>query len=477
MSLATSVHPDVAALVDRLAAHKMLAGIPRSELEWLATHGELLSLKVGEVADQKGRPPDRMIIQLTGTASLFVDRGTGRRHLIDTHGGDIAGLLPYSRMSMPPSDVVVTEDVEALAIHREQFHEMIRECPTLIEMLVHLMVDRARAMQSASMHDDKMVSLGRLAAGLAHELNNPASAAARSAKLLSAALTEAHEASHALGAAHLTEAQRASIEEIGARSLIPATSGVFSAIERSDREDEITEWLESHDADLPPASASALAESGLSTETLDELAEAFDGDVLEAALRWIAAEYAARSLASDVERATRRIYDLVSSVKRFTYMDRAAPAEPTDIAQGLADTVAMLATKARAKSVSVSVDVAPDLPRVSGNPGELNQLWANLLENAIDAVAESGHVSVKAARDGATVAVRIIDDGPGIPPDVLPRIFDPFFTTKPIGQGTGLGLDIARRIILAHDGNIAVDSRPGRTEFRVILPIERQQNG
>jgi signal transduction histidine kinase len=290
-------------------------------------------------------------------------------------------------------------------------------------------------------------------------------------------LTEAHEASHALGAAHLSDEQRALIADIGARSLIPTSTGVFSAIERSDREDEITDWLEDHHADLATTSIAALAESGLTTETLDELADSFAGEPLDLALRWIAAEYAARSLASDVERATTRIYDLVSSVKRFTYMDRAAPAEPTNIEQGLADTVSMLASKARAKSVSVSVDVAPDLPRVQANPGELNQVWANLLENAIDAVGESGHIALSAARDGATVVVRVIDDGPGIPPEIISHIFDPFFTTKPIGQGTGLGLDISRQIIRDHDGQIAVDSRPGRTEFRVILPLEHRKNG
>ena len=475
MTTATVAGPSVAEIVDKLAAHKMLAGVPRSELEWLATHGEFLSLKVGEIADRKGQPTERMVILFTGTASLFIERGTGRRHLIDTHGGEISGVLPFSRGIAPPSDVIVTEDVEALFVHRDWFPEMIRECPAMVETLVHLMVDRARAMQTASMHEDKMASLGKLAAGLAHELNNPASAAARSAKLLGQALTEAHEASHTLGAAHLTEAQRAAIEDVGARSLIPTKSGVFSAIERSDREDEITEWLEAHDAETTPAAA--LAESGVTTETLDELAEAFQGDVLNAALRWIAAEYSARSLAANVERATTRIYDLVSSVKRFTYMDRPSVAEPTNIGQGLNDTVAMLATKARAKSVSVSVDVPTDLPLVPGNPGELNQVWSNLIDNAIDAVGESGHVAVSAAREGDTVVVHVIDDGPGIPSDVLPRIFDPFFTTKAIGEGSGLGLDISRRVIRGHDGQIAVDSHPGRTEFRVILPLARATNG
>jgi len=159
-------------------------------------------------------------------------------------------------------------------------------------------------------------------------------------------------------------------------------------------------------------------------------------------------------------------------VKRLTYMDRAAPVVPTNVAQGLNDTVSMLAGKARAKSVQVRVDIEPGLPLVPGNPGELNQVWANLLENAIDAVAESGHIAVSAKREGASIVVRVIDDGPGIPANVQPRIFDPFFTTKPIGQGTGLGLDISRRIVQAHAGHIAVDTRPGRTEFRVELGVE-----
>jgi signal transduction histidine kinase len=474
---ATVADAGVAALVDRLAAHRTLAGHPRVELEWLAAHGEFQSFKTGEIVQHKGDPVDAMFIQFSGTASMALERGTGRRHLLDSHGGDVTALLPFSRLHVALGDAVVTEDAEALSIHRNLFPEMIRACPTVVETLVHVLIDRARSMQSTTLQDDKMAALGRLAAGLAHELNNPASAAARSAKLLNQALTEAHEASHALGAAHLSDEQRALIADIGARSLIPTSTGVFSAIERSDREDEITDWLDDHHADLATTSIAALAESGLTTETLDELADSFEGEPLDLALRWIAAEYAARSLASDVERATTRIYDLVSSVKRFTYMDRAAPAEPTNIEQGLADTVSMLASKARAKSVSVSVDVAPDLPRVQANPGELNQVWANLLENAIDAVGESGHIALSAARDGATVVVRVIDDGPGIPPEIISHIFDPFFTTKPIGQGTGLGLDISRQIIRDHDGQIAVDSRPGRTEFRVILPLEHRKNG
>jgi len=247
-----------------------------------------------------------------------------------------------------------------------------------------------------------------------------------------------------------------------------------SAIERADQEGELLDWLESHGADTSPAQA--LADSGVSVATLEELADVLPGQALDLTLRWIGARYTTRALATDIERAATRIHDLVSAVKRFTYMDRATVAEPTNIAQGLMDTVAVLATKAKAKSVAVTLSIPGDLPFVRVYGGELNQVWANLLENALDAVNPSGRVSMSAARDGDRIVVRFIDDGPGIPPEVRPRIFDPFFTTKPIGEGSGLGLDISRRIVTQHGGQIEVDSQPGRTEFRVILPVARRSS-
>jgi signal transduction histidine kinase len=458
-------------LVDRLVAHRTLSGAPREELEWLATHGELRLYETGDVIASKGQLVTDMTVMLSGRVGVYIERGTGRRHLMESHGGDVTGLLPYSRMTMAIGDVLIEEPTETLAVPRDQLPEMIRECPTVTATLVHVMLDRARQFASTDWQDEKMASLGRLAAGIAHELNNPATAAARSAKLLGEGLKEVGEAAHALGAAYLTESQRSEVATLLGRSLIPPTTGVFSAIERADREDEITGWLERHGADIGPAVA--LAESGVTVETLDELAEAISGDALDAALRWIAAAYTAQSLTTDIERATTRIYDLVSAVKRFTYMDRATVTEPTDVAQGLVDTVSVLAMKARAKSAAVRLEVAPDLPLVPAYGGELNQIWANLLENALDAVGPSGEVIVNAAREGNAVVVKVIDNGSGIEPDVQSRMFDPFFTTKPLGQGTGLGLDITRRIVRAHAGQIVVDSRPGRTEFRVTLPLGR----
>jgi signal transduction histidine kinase len=460
-------------LVERLSAHRMIGGVPRAELEWLARHGEFRRYESGQTVTRPGELIEEMIIQLSGHVSAFVDRPTGRRHVLTTTGGDVTALLPFSRLTASIAEVLVDETADIVAVNRSAFPEMIRECPGLIETLVHYMVDRARHLASTQWQDEKMMSLGRLAAGLAHELNNPASAAARSAKLLRQALAEAREASQALGAIHMTDAQSDAIKALAERSLIPATTGVFSAMERADHEDVIAEWLAARNASLAPAAA--IAESGLTTDALDDIADLFVGADLDAALRWMAAEYTTRTLATDVERATTRIHDLVSAVKRFSYMNRTGDFTPTNIVQGIGDTVAVLTPKARNKSVSVETDLESDLPMVMGNAGDLNQVWSNLLENALDAVDEGGHVTVTAAHDGRHIIVRFVDDGPGIPAEIEGRIFDPFFTTKPIGQGTGLGLDISRRTVQSYDGHIVVESRPGggHTEFRVLIPIER----
>jgi signal transduction histidine kinase len=246
-------------------------------------------------------------------------------------------------------------------------------------------------------------------------------------------------------------------------------AGVLSPIERADREEAFTDWLLDHDAD--DALAPALSDTDVSIGMLDELARTLSGDKLRVGLRWIAAGCTVRGLARDIERAASRVHDLVSAVKGFTYMDHAQSPEPVDVKKGLTDTLAVMAAKARGKSVAMTVDVPADLPRVRGFGGELNQIWANLVDNAIDAVKNGGRVTVTARAEAGKVVVRVTDDGAGIPADVKSRIFDPFFTTKEVGKGTGLGLDIVRRLVDRNDGLIDVESEPGRTEFRVALPV------
>jgi signal transduction histidine kinase len=453
---------------DRLAAHPVFAGIPRTELEWLASHGALRRYRVGEVVLRKGQPSEHMFIQFSGRVVGHMNHASGRREQFESKGGEVGALLPFSRMSSSPADSTVTEEGEALAVHRSAFPEMIRECPSVVERLVHLMLDRAHLFSSRILRDEHLQSLGRLAAGLAHELNNPASAAARSSKRLREAIREAIVAASALGAARLTDEQRALVSELTALNLAPVP-GTLSAIECVEREETFTRWLEVHGVDA--SIAEALGESAVSLQDLERLGASAGSAELAVMLRTVAADVTLDSLAQDVEQAADRVHRLVSAVAGFTRLDRGVARAPIDVAQGLADTVTMLAMKARAKSVAVHVRVDGDLPPVMAGD-DLNHVWLQLLDNAIDGVQEAGEVHVRATVERDELVVRVIDDGPGIPADILPRIFDPFFTTKPPGKGMGLGLDIVRRVLATNDGHVSVQSGPGRTEFRVSLPVE-----
>lgn len=456
-------------LVDRLAGHKTLGLAPRAELVWLATHGNLRQLQPGDVLTAKGIRPNGIFVLLTGCIAIFVDRGAGPKKILEWRAGDVTGLLPYSRMVGPPGDVVAQEATEILALPAEHVRELIRECQEMTSVLVHAMIDRARAFTSSDLHDEKMVSLGKLSAGLAHELNNPASAIERSATLLDDRLLDAERAARELGAAKLTEEQFAAVDAMRASCLATQTAGIRSPIEQAEREEFLSDWLAAHGLDT--GLAEPLADTAVKVEALDELAKVVDGAALNAVLRWGAYGCSVRSLATEIQDAASRISGLVAAIKGFTHMDQATVAGPLELSRGLSNTVTVLGAKARAKSAAVTVEVEPRLPPVRGFAGELNQIWANLIDNALDAIPESGRVEVLAKREKERVIVRVIDNGAGIPAEVLPRIFDPFFTTKPMGHGTGLGLDIVRRLVRHNDGEISVESNPGRTEFRVSLPV------
>lgn len=456
-------------LVDRLAGHKTLGSAPREELAWLASRGTLRHLDEGDVLSPKGEQVESLFILLTGYVAIFVDRGAGRHKVMEWRAGDVTGLLPYSRLVGPPGDSVAQEPSEILEVHRRHFTAMIHDCHEITSILVHQMVDRARHFTSSGLHDEKMVSLGKLSAGLAHELNNPASAIERSAALLKVRLEEAVEAARALGTSRLTESQLAAIEAVRTSCLATAVHGVLSPIERAEREDAIADWLADHGLD--PATAGSLAETAVTLDALDRFAGAAGGAPLDAALRSLAAECSVRGIASEIQEAAMRIAGLVTAIKGFTHMDQASVAEPVDLTSSLGNTIAVLKAKARSKSVAIVMNVDPDLPRVRGFVGELNQIWANLIDNALDAAPESGRVEVTAKRERQRVVVRVVDDGAGIPGEIREHLFEPFFTTKPVGAGTGLGLDIARRLARHNDAEIEVESRPGRTEFRVSLPL------
>jgi signal transduction histidine kinase len=452
-------------LVDELAAHRTLGGVPRAQLEWLASVGEERVIQPGDVLTPASGQVTRLFVLLDGHLTIRIDRGAGPRIVMEWRGGDVTGILPYSRVKSPPGVVVADVPTRILEVDGSHLPHMIRECHEMTAVLVHVMLDRARVFNASALLDEKMASLGRLAAGLAHELNNPASAVARSAKTLVGQLGALDQITRKYCGLNLTEQQRGAIEDLRDRG---EAAGLLAPLERSDRQDAVEGWLDAHG--LADLDAALVVECGFKPADLDRLLSLSGLDKVPVVLRYVTTGRAVRQLGAEIDMAASRIHSLVAAVKGFTYVNQQTTPQPVAIGRAIADTITVLKAKARSKSVEVEMQVPDNLPQIEAYGGELNQVWANLVDNAIDATP-GGHVKIDACAADGKVVVRVTDDGPGIPADVASRIFDPFYTTKPIGEGTGLGLDIARRIVQRHRGAIDLNTGPNGTEFRVTLPI------
>jgi signal transduction histidine kinase len=458
-------------LIERLMQHRILGVAPLHELEWLAEHGIIRSFEVGELVSHKGQPVEGMYVLFSGRLALFVDRGAGPTKLVEFQAGEVTGLLPYSRLVNAPGNSIVQERLEMLELHRDHIPEMIRECFGITSILVHQMVDRARLFTSTELQNEKMVSLGKLAAGLAHELGNPAAAIERSVCLLMDRLEDCEIALRELQAARLSDHQLAAADRFRKACFAPKNKSPRSALEQVDREEAISDWLSQKGLNV--SSAPLLAETDATLDALTALATEISGTALNAVIRSTASRLAIRSLASEAQGCSARMSTLVRAIKGFTHMDQAMVSDRLNPGTGIEDTVMVLNAKAIERSVKVELELQPDLPQIQGFTGELNQVWGILLDNALDAAPAGGRVQLIARPEGQRLVVHVIDNGPGIPVEIQSRIFDPFFTTKPMGQGTGLGLDIAQRLVRHNGGVIEFDSVPGRTEFRVSLPVNK----
>jgi len=457
-------------VTERLSALTSLAEIPTSELKWLAEHGTIRRFEDGTPLYGGGKFEDfrGVFVVLSGRFSVRVESDGGEREVRGVITGEISGYLPYTRITNPAATLVAEGSVEVLSIAESDVREMTRECFDFTAACVHAMIDRARIFKSDDLHREKMAALGRLAAGLAHELNNPSSAMARTADELDASRREVVASSRALGAAGLSGARIAVVEALEAASAREMQEPP-SALAHAAREDQFLEWLERHGVD--PDAACALAGTSLTTADLDAASDALAGDELGVVVRYVAAEVNARQLTNDIVSAATRVHALVAAVKAHTHMDRATTPEPVALERHLKDTISLLGSKASTKEVALELTVEPELPPVQGVVNELNHVWLNLIDNAIDAAPKAGHVAVHARTDRGRVVIDVIDDGPGIHEDDLGRVFDPFFTTKDVGKGAGLGLDVVQAVVRNHGGSVNVTSQAGRTEFRVVLPV------
>ena len=372
-----------------------------------------------------------------------------------------------------PGDLYADELTEIYSISNSHFPEMIHHCPLFTEHTVHIMIDRTRIYNTRIMQDEKLISIGRLAAGLAHELNNPASVAIRNTKILRENQANAEDTSRLLHRAGLSDHQFEKIENLFMKCLALIEKTTLLPIEKSDLQDKINEWLEEYQIDT--IDADQLVDLAVSPEDLDNLQSILSPDIFETALKWIVASCNIHKLTGEIEKSTNQIYQLVEAVKKYTYMDNLTEKELVNVESGINESLWLLDSKTKSKNAEITIEIDKELPRVHAHGAELNQVWFSLLDNALDAIPESGKIKIWAGIETDLLVVRIIDNGPGIPSEQINRIFDPFYTTKPPGQGTGLGLPLSRRFVQSYNGEIYLHSEVGRTEFCVNLNPSRSE--
>ena len=460
---------EIAAALERIGP---LHGLSHEDRLWLASHGQERVVSAGEVLYEEGTPAEHMILILKGEIHVRRQRG-GPMALFIGRAGQMTGILPYSRMKNYGGQGFAISNVWALLIHKSQFPEMLLAIPSIGQRAVTTLLDRVREVTRMEQQAEKLTALGKLAGNLAHELNNPASAAQRAASSLVIELRANRQNRFKLVNLCLEEKQiqdtQAWEQKMLSRAAQPETQGVVSVITR---EDNIRAWLTSLNCEDPWEIAPQLTELGVTVPDLDELRTILGDEATCVTLQYFA-RFLRTSLSVDtLVNSTARIFDLISAVQTYSYMDR-APILEVDVPAGLDATVQML--QSRMSNVRVTRDYEPNLPRINAYGSELNQVWTALIENALDALGNHGELKLTCRLEFEMLLVEIWDTGPGIPPELQDRIFEPFFTTKPPGQGLGLGLDNAMRIVRKHRGHLSVNSEPGSTCFRVRLPLDQLQ--
>jgi signal transduction histidine kinase len=445
----------------------VFADLPDDQIAWFISQSQEMHFKTGDTYAHQGDPADAMFVILEGQVQGRGEIG-GETIIFTISQGSVTGLLPFSRMKQFTVTGRAETDCRLLRFPSSLFPELVHRMPELTQRLVGLMSDRIRETTRLEQQRDRLASLGKLSAGLAHELNNPASAAKRAASQLRDSLKRIKNASHELGRRALTPAQKSEIEKLET-SFVQHDEPPPDALTISDLEDQIDSLLRSHGQDDLWQLAADLARKDIKPEALESLFAAVEADTARAALVRIAASVEIGNLLNEIESSTSRISDLVRAIKEYTFMDQ-APVQNVDVVKSLENTLTILNHKLK-HGVTVQRDYQGVPLLVNSFGSELNQIWTNIIDNAIDAMSGTGDLRVRTYREDSCAVVEIGDNGPGISPQVESHIFEPFFTTKGVGEGTGLGLDTVQRIVKKHRGTIQVTSKPGDTRFQVWLPL------
>jgi signal transduction histidine kinase len=440
------------------------------DLDDLYGMAELVELQAGHVLMEEGDPGDSLYIVTEG--QFEISKRTGERDVViaSSGAGDVIGEISLLEGSPRTATVRAVNHARLVKISRETFAHLLERSPSASLSMLRTVTARLRNTEAMLRQSEKMAALGTLSAGLAHELNNPAAALKRSASQMHDSLAELQRLAARLASLALSP-EAAEVVNSLRRDLPRRASEPVKLEPRGDLEGEVASWMEEQAVEEGWELAAPLVSLGWKAAELQEMASSFTPEQQPVFLRWVATASTVYTLIDEVGEGAERISELVKAVKSYSYLDQ-GPVQVIDIHEGLESTLVILRHKWK-YGVSVVKDYAPDLPRIEAFASVLNQVWTNLIDNAIDAMNGNGELRIRTFAQGADVIVEITDNGPGIPAELRDRIFEAFFTTKPLGDGTGLGLYITyNAVIHQHHGQIAVESEPGQTTFRVSLPVQ-----
>jgi signal transduction histidine kinase len=463
-------HSPSGELVAKLRKVHVFEDLPDEDLAWFISQCQERRAAPGDIIVREGDLPEFMMVMLEGEMRARAEHGSPDGPVFTVQAGEVTGMLPFSRLKVIGVTGRAVRPSHYLGFPVTHFPALFQRLPELVRRLVGLLADRVRSVTRAEQQHEKLAALGKLSAGLAHELNNPSAAARRSAAALRDCLARLREAARTTEIGPEDCGLLAEREEEIRTTLKPAQ--FKDEFARLEREEAIQSWLESHNVADAWKLSPSLADAGLTDAHLASFAAAAGASVGPELTRF-ATLLEMERIAEELEHSSARISDLIKAIKEYSYMDQGAMQE-VDIERGLETTLTIMNHKLK-RGITVIREYAPNLPKVMASGSELNQVWTNLIDNAADAMDGNGKLTVRTARENDFVLVEIADNGVGIPAEALSRIFDPFFTTKGVGEGTGLGLDVVSRIIKNVGGQISVTSAPGNTRFEVRIPVQSRK--
>lgn len=465
---ATSTFAFSAPLAEVLSGFTLFEGLTAAQLEWFVEHASDEYYEEGALLVKPGELAEHLNIIVDG--QLRFQSSDPNSPVIIARAGQATGLLPFSRLRRYSGNAYAIERLRVSRLHSDLFPEMLQRIPQLGPRLVAVMSDRIRDTTRLAEQREKLIALGKLAAGLAHELNNPASAAQRSANDLRRSVKLLRDSNQALAECGFDAAQFQCLLDTE-RSMIYKSSQAkaLEPLERSDKEEELAGWLTKYNVAKAWEIGPIFVDAGVDSSELEEVGACYPDASREAAFSRLAAALSIERLTMGIQTSTQQMTDLVRAVKEYAFVDQ-APQQDIDIESGLENTLSVFSHRLR-HGIAVIRQYDGSLPRIPAYGSELNQVWTQLIDNAIDAMEGDGTLRLRTACEAGLALVEVIDSGKGIPDEIRDRIFDPFFTTKDVGAGRGLGLDIAFRIVQKHRGDIRFTSRPGETCFQVRLPL------